>query len=177
MQLPEVVHRIKKNTVYKPRRRLGFTLIELLIVIFIIGILVSLSTISFTNAQKKGRDGKRKADLKAIQQALEVFYQTNGGYPGYIGNFRGINCRIIGGSNNPMAWGTPFNCNGVTYMPILPKDPLPSGTFYYIAAENGPRYQIYAMLENTSDPDAFPNASFPAACNLIGFLNYCVNNP
>ena len=165
------------STVYKLQRRLGFTLIELLIVIFIIGILVSLSTISFTNAQKKGRDGKRKTDLKAIQQALEVFYQTNGGYPGYTYTFQGMNCRI-GASNNPMAWGTPFNCNGVTYMPILPKDPLPNSNFYYYFAGsrlNGPTYQIYAMLENTNDPDL---ASRPTGCTQpLATGNYCVINP
>src|SRR3989344_1659457 len=59
----------------------GFSLIELLVVIAIIGILLAAATISWTNAQQKGRDGKRKADLKSIQQALELYFAQNGYYP------------------------------------------------------------------------------------------------
>ena len=50
----------------------GFTLIELLVVIAIIGILASFAVASFTNAQAKGRDSKRKGDLDAIRKALEL---------------------------------------------------------------------------------------------------------
>src|SRR4030066_1038673 len=62
----------------------GFTLIELLVVISIIGILASFAIASFTSAQRKGRDSRRKADLDAIKKALELFKgDTKGGgfYP------------------------------------------------------------------------------------------------
>lgn len=55
----------------------GFTLMELLIVIAIIGILVSVSTVSYSSAQKKGRDARRHTDLKAIQNAWEQYYADN----------------------------------------------------------------------------------------------------
>lgn len=59
----------------------GFTLIELLVVISIIGILIALGTASYTTAQKKGRDAKRQADMKAVQSALEQYNSIHGVYP------------------------------------------------------------------------------------------------
>jgi prepilin-type N-terminal cleavage/methylation domain-containing protein len=56
------------------KNRSGFTLLELLVVISIIGILVALGTVSYTTAQQKARDAKRRGDLKAWSAALE---QTN----------------------------------------------------------------------------------------------------
>ncbi len=60
----------------------GFTLMELLIVIAVIGILVSISTVAYSSAQKKTRDTRRKNDLKAIQNAFEQYYaDTSNNYP------------------------------------------------------------------------------------------------
>lgn len=63
----------------------GFTLIELLIVISIIGILASLSLVSYGGAQKQSRDAIRKSDLEQYRNALEGYAGANGGrYPGYV---------------------------------------------------------------------------------------------
>ncbi len=58
----------------------AFTLLELLVVISIIGILLAIGAVAFTTAQKKGRDGRRRADIKALQNAFEQYYAQNGGY-------------------------------------------------------------------------------------------------
>jgi prepilin-type N-terminal cleavage/methylation domain-containing protein len=63
-------------------KKRGFSLMELLIVIAIIGILVSISVVSYSTAQKKSRDARRHSDLKAIQNAWEQYYADNGAnYP------------------------------------------------------------------------------------------------
>ncbi len=59
----------------------GFTLIELLVVIAIIGLLSSVVLASMNSARKKSRDARRQQDLKSMQVALELYFDTNGGYP------------------------------------------------------------------------------------------------
>lgn len=54
----------------------AFTLLELLVVIGIIAILISLGAVSYSTAQKKARDAKRKTDLHAIQNTLEQYYSV-----------------------------------------------------------------------------------------------------
>lgn len=55
----------------------AFTLLEILVVIGIIGILIGLGAVSYSTAQKKARDAKRKSDLKTIQNAMEQCYSIN----------------------------------------------------------------------------------------------------
>ncbi len=67
-------------------KKRGFSLMELLIVIAIIAILVSVSVVSYSSAQKKGRDARRHTDLKALQNAWEQYYaDNNANYPATCG--------------------------------------------------------------------------------------------
>jgi len=63
----------------------GFTLLEILVVISIIGILLGLGSVAFSTAQKKGRDARRRSDMKAVQSALEQYYSVNSTYAAPIG--------------------------------------------------------------------------------------------
>src|SRR3990167_3114383 len=99
-----------KNKAY----RKVFTLIELLIVLSIIGILAALGFSSYLNSVKSGRDARRKSDLKAIQNALELYYQDNEEYPGSL---------LFGSS-----FCHPVDCDTAKYMETVPKDP--SGSDY-----------------------------------------------
>jgi len=56
-------------------------LIELLVVIAIIGILSSIVLASLNSARKKGRDARRIADVKQLQLALELYYDSHSNYP------------------------------------------------------------------------------------------------
>ena len=59
----------------------AFTLIELLVVIAIIGLLATLSVLALNNARAKSRDAKRLADVKQIQTAMELYFNSTGHYP------------------------------------------------------------------------------------------------
>lgn len=101
-----------------PTRTRGFTLIELLVVIAIIGILSSVVLANLGTARQKGRDGRRISDMKQIQLALELHYDTNSQYP------------ISGWSNLTTA------LNGV-YISTTPNDPVSGNMYGYYATPNG----------------------------------------
>src|SRR3989338_4818383 len=61
--------------------KLGFTLIELIVVISIIGILTTIGTATYTTAQQKSRDARRKQDLGALKSALILYYRDYKEYP------------------------------------------------------------------------------------------------
>jgi general secretion pathway protein G len=125
----------------------GFTLMEMLIVMVIIGILATLGLGSFQSSQQKGRDSKRKAELKQIGVALEAYYNDHRQYPlSASGLIAGCN----GGAS--CAWGTEFvDENGTVYMVELPADPKSNGAYFYDS--DGTSYQLYTRLENTFDPE------------------------
>lgn len=60
------------------KKKSGFTLIEMLVVVSVIGIMSFVGIVSYSQAIKKSRDGRRKADLKNIQGALEMYYSSCG---------------------------------------------------------------------------------------------------
>lgn len=60
----------------------GFTLLELLVVVSIMVILLTIGLSSYSTAQKKGRDAKRKSDIREIQAAMEQYFSVcSNAYP------------------------------------------------------------------------------------------------
>lgn len=126
----------------------GFTLIELLVVMVILSILVVLSTGTYIQSTKRGRDNRRKSDVRNIQTALETYNNDKGSYPTGSGGM------IMGCGENGMqvcTWGEEFKntTTGTLYMTRLPADPLSSRMYYY--GSTGVSYNLYAKLENTKD--------------------------
>jgi len=148
----------------------GFTLIELLVVISIIAILMAVATVSYTNAQQKSRDNKRKSDLKGVQQALELYFQQYGMYP-EKDNAGLVKCS---GGATGKSWGSAFTCDTTTYMNPLPKDPISttSTPYYYDSTAPYSTYTISTVIENSKDPD-LPQMS---GCQALPY-NWCVKNP
>lgn len=114
----------------------GFTLLELLVVISIIGILVAIGAASYTTAQQKSRDARRKGDLKAAQSAFEQYYAvTNGSYP--------TSCMA---ANNTIS----INVSGNIFTAVDPKN---TGTsIYACTCTTGTSYSCTAQLENPAGP-------------------------
>jgi type II secretion system protein G len=63
----------------------GFTLIELLIVIVILGILAGIVVIAVGAFTDRGETAACKADVKAVEVAVEAYRAKTSGYPANLG--------------------------------------------------------------------------------------------
>ncbi len=59
----------------------AFTLIELLVVTTIIIILSAIGLATYRRASRNARNGRRKADLETVRQALMLYKSENGCFP------------------------------------------------------------------------------------------------
>jgi len=111
------------------KNKQGFTLIELLVVIAIIGILSSVVLASLNSARQKSRDARRISDIKQIQLALELYFDSNANYP------------------------TATSALVPTYIATDPTDPTTGAIYTYAALGSGAvcsSYHLGATLENTT---------------------------
>ena len=120
----------------------GFTLLELLVVIGIMAILISLVSVSYTNAQKSSRDARRKQDLKIIQNAMEQYYtQSSYNYPPST-NCSGNSCSAI---SSYIQGGVPVDpINGTVVTTVGTKD------YMYAYASSASGYTVTAQMEKES---------------------------
>jgi type II secretion system protein G len=102
----------------------GFTLIELLVVISIIGVLGAIILASVHKAAVKARDTNRKATLRNLKTALELFYADNGRYPSTGGVWYSSEPGNVpeNGPGNNGVWIPELVAGG--YIKELPRDPL-----------------------------------------------------
>ena len=63
------------------KSRSGFTIIELIVTIAVIGILLAISTVTYTKQQVDARDDTRNTRATITAEALEKYYEQNGEYP------------------------------------------------------------------------------------------------
>lgn len=64
------------------RIRKGFTLVEILIVVVILGILAAIVVPQFTNATQDAQTGNIRAQIKSLQNQIELFKARNEGGDG-----------------------------------------------------------------------------------------------
>ena len=127
------------------QKKLGFTLVELLVVIAIIGILTIITSSSFLNSQKRSRDASKKTELKALSDALNMYYSDNGTLP---------TSDIIRGliSSQGEFADTSNPTNKIIYMKKVPKDNTNFGLqMKYLSGSKS--YKLYTNLENEDDSD------------------------
>lgn len=124
----------------------GFTLIELLVVIAIIAVLASIVLVSLNTARVKGRDARRIADIKSIQNALALYYDNNNKYPA---NATGTQ------AGAKSALDTLVTAGVIPAIPDDPSTPSPATFEYYYATSSdgttdATSYHLAAVMEGIS---------------------------
>lgn len=130
----------------------GFTLVEILVVMMIIGVIASMLLVNFQDARTRSRDSVRKADLRQVKSALQLYYNDYQQFPDSNGGSI-LGCGV--GAGGQCSWGGAFAADGTTYMNALPLDPLNSGDYVYEYTNvDADTYTLSVSLENASDQDA-----------------------
>lgn len=137
------------------KRLKGLTLTELLIVLALIAFLILIAISLARRHILKGRDARRKGDVKTIQIAVEEYEKDKDCYP----SPQLVTCEPGDGLS--------------PYLGTIPCDPATKQSYYYdVENPDCPQwYRIYAKLENESDVEA------TASCGLAGEYNYVTGSP
>lgn len=150
----------------------AFTLVELLVVMSVLGVLIALVAGNFRSAQVRGRDAKRKSDLKQMSHSLELFYSDYGRYPaessGQVSACPFDPATSIG---TACTWGSGQFSDGKTvYFKTMPDDPTTNASYLYriVPGSSNQKFQLFARLENTNDPEIITTTY---SCGSIGLCN------
>lgn len=144
----------------KEKGKAGLTLIELLVVVSILAAVSYLALSSITTQSFKGRDARRKADLRQLQVRLEDYYNDRNCYP------------------QPPT----LACNpGTTFQPYITKVPCDPRTnqpyLYQIESSTCPSwYRLFTKLEHEKDPDIL-EVGCSLGCGPGNVYNYGVSSP
>ena len=117
---PEKIRQQKHNNA-------AVTIIAIVVGVFffiaIIGILSSVVLASLNSAREKSRDARRIADVKQLQLALELHFDSEGRYPSSLISLE------------------------AKYIPIVPTDPMDQGEYFYESLSQGSDYNLGTNLE------------------------------
>lgn len=102
----------------------GFTLIEIMVVVFILGLLVTLVAPKIIGRTDEARRTKALADIKGIEEALQLFKLDNGFYPS---TGQGLQSLV----QKPEGGAAARNYNPDGYLDRLPIDPWGNPYTYF----------------------------------------------
>jgi general secretion pathway protein G len=115
--------------------RAGFTLLEIMIVVFIIGLLATLVAPKLLGRAEDARRTKAVADMKAVQQALELYRLDTGDYPTTA---QGLDALVRRPETPPL----PRTWKPEGYLDRVPLDPWGAP---YVYAAGGGRFTLKSL--------------------------------
>ncbi len=127
--------------------RFGFTLIELLIVVAIIGILAAIAVPNFINAQTRAKIARVVSDLKAITQAMEMYYLDHNSYINESESY--ISLQEVQPHSEA---GLYFLVVPTSYIAAIPRDPFENK---FITASGTTGIDMYEVAVAPANPEPF----------------------
>jgi general secretion pathway protein G len=118
------------------RRPAGYTLLEIMVVVFILGLLATIVAPRILGRTDDARRTKAVADLKGIEQALNLYRLDNGTYPT---TEQGLEALVTRPATPPVpkAW------RSEGYLPRVPLDPWGKPFVYVLATPQ--RYALKSL--------------------------------
>lgn len=116
------------------RKDAGVTLVEMMVVIVIIGLVTAIVVINVLPSQDTARIEKARADLRVIEQALELYRLDSSRYPAMDVGLEGLT------QTTDAATGAAREA----YIRRLPDDPWGRPYQYVIPGEHGP-FDLYTL--------------------------------
>ena len=116
-------------------RQRGFTLIEILVVVMILGLLISLAAPRIMGRTDEARTVKAKADMRAIEEALNLYRLDSGIYPT---TDQGLSALV----EEPTSGEPPRKWREDGYLERLPVDPWERD---YLYASDGKTYVLQSF--------------------------------
>ena len=116
----------------------GFTLIEIMVVVFILGLLITLVAPRILGRTDEARQTKAAADVKLIEQALSLYKLDNGFFPT---TEQGLEALVT----RPTTGLVPRRWNADGYLPKVPIDPWGAP---YIFRSDGNSYVVMSFGED-----------------------------
>ncbi|MBU6500329.1 MAG: type II secretion system protein [Patescibacteria group bacterium] len=137
------------------QRGRGFTLIEMLIVVAIISILASVILVGLGPARTASRDARRIADLREVQNALEIFFNRCTHYPTSATpapSTDGQACPAAAKGIVNLQWSDLQSVliNSNIRIDSVPNDPT-IGNDYFYGTDGGSSYVLGAVLEDPNN--------------------------
>ena len=112
-------------------KRSAFTLVELLIVIIIIAVLAAIAIPKFANQSQRSKESALRAELSLIRNAVELFKNDCGSFPGALDDLAGASAPANGkdssGNNKAIIAG---DYKG-PYLSKINVDPVSAAAFTY----------------------------------------------
>lgn len=116
-------------------RQRGFTLIEILVVVMILGLLISLAAPRIMGRTDEARTVKAMADMRAIEEALNLYRLDSGIYPTTDQGLGAL-------TEEPSSGEPPRNWRADGYLERLPLDPWDRD---YLYASDGKTYVLQSL--------------------------------
>jgi len=149
--LKKLTKKLKSNRGFTPTPKLGvrlrsnrgFSLTELMIAISIVGTTATLAGAQMDDILPMARDAQRKANIKQVQTALNIYYDNHEQYPISSGDEpTTADWQMIKGILESV---------DETYVPEMPHDPLNTDQYIFKYWSDGQKFKLTYETEDPLD--------------------------